>query len=71
MQVLPVHHRIDRQRQIEFAGPARDLEFFLVRILQAGDAIGDDGLVALKADLDVTQSGIGQRLDLLSAARPR
>ena len=63
MQVLPVHHRVDGQRQIEFAGPARDFELLLVGILQPGDAVGDDGLIALKADLHMAQPGIGQRLE--------
>ena len=33
-----------------------------MRVPQAGDAVGDDGLVALKADLHMAQPGIGQRL---------
>ncbi len=60
MQVLPVHHRIDRQRQVQFAGPFCDLQLLLMRLLQPGDAVGDSGLVALKADLDVAEPGIGQ-----------
>ena len=60
-QVLAVHHRIDRQRQVQFARPFRDFDLLLMRVLQAGDAVGDDGLVALKTDLHMTQPGIGQR----------
>ena len=71
MQVLPVHHRIDRQRQIEFAGPFRDFDLLLMRVLQAGDAVGDDGLVALKADLHMAQSGIGQRGKLFAGQQHR
>ena len=51
VQVLPMHHRIDRQRQIQLAGPFRDFDLLLMRLLEAGDAVGDHGLVALKADL--------------------
>ena len=61
MQVLPVHHGVDRQRQIEFARPFRGFDLLVVRVLQAGDAVGDDGLVALKTDLHMAEPGIGQR----------
>ena len=61
MQVLPVHHRIDGERQIELARPSRDFDLLLMRLLQAGDAVGDAGLVALETDLHVAQAGIRQR----------
>ena len=60
-QVLPVHHRIDGQRQIQLARPFRDFDLLGVRALEAGDAVGHDRLVALKTDLHVAQPGIGQR----------
>ena len=43
MQVLPVHHRIDRQRQFELARPFRGLDLLFMRVPQAGDAVGDTG----------------------------
>ena len=61
MQVLPVHHGIDGQRQIKLARPSRRLDLLLVRFLQPGDAIGNDGLIALKADLHMAEPGIGER----------
>ena len=61
MQVLPMHDRVDRQRQIQLARPFRDFDLLFVRVLQAGDAVGDDGLVALETDLHMAQPGIGQR----------
>ena len=60
VQVLPVHDGIHRQRQIELARPFRGRDLPLVRVLQSGDAVGDDRLVALEADLHVTESGAGQ-----------
>ena len=39
---------------------ARPSKAFGERPFEAGDAVGDHGLVALKTDLHVTQSGIGQ-----------
>ena len=66
MQVLTMHDRVDRQRQIQFARPFRDFDFLFMRIFQPGDAIGDAGLVALKTDLHMTQAGIGQRRELLA-----
>jgi len=56
-----MHDRVDRQRQIQLARPLRDFDLLCVRAFEVGDAVGDDGFVALKTDLDVTQPGIGQR----------
>ncbi len=61
VQVLAVHDGVDRQRQVEFAGPFRGFELLLVRVLQSGDAVGGPRLVALEADLYVAEPGIGQR----------
>ncbi len=55
-----MHHRVDRQRQIQLARPLRDFDFFLVCVFQTGDAVGDDRLVALKTDLDMAQPRVGQ-----------
>jgi len=63
MQVLPVHHRINGERQIELAGPFRDFELFLVGLLESGDAVGQHRFVALEADLHMAQPGIGQRAE--------
>ena len=60
-QVLPMHDRIDRQRQIQLARPPRDLNFLLMRAFETSDAVGQYRLVALKADLHVAESGIGER----------
>jgi len=60
MQVLAMHHRVDRQRQIQFARPLRDFNLFLVCVFQTGDTVGDNRLVALKTDLDMAQPGLRQ-----------
>src|SRR6185312_551490 len=46
--------------QVKLARPFRDFELLAMRILQASDAVGDDGFVALKTDLHVAQPGIGE-----------
>ena len=40
--------------------------FLRVGALEAGDAVGDDRLVALKADLHMAQPGIRQRCELFA-----
>ena len=42
-----------------------------MRVLQAGDAVGDDGLVALEADLHMAKPGIGQRRELFARQQHR
>jgi len=60
MQVLAMHHRIHRQRQVELAGPFRD-----PRSSCDGESFRPAtrsammGFIALEADLDVAQPGIG------------
>ena len=66
-----MHHRIHRQRQVELARPFRDFDLLVVRVLEAGDAVGDDGLVALKADLHMAEPGIGQRGELFAGQQHR
>ena len=66
-----MHDRVDGQRQIQLARPFRDFDLLRVRVLQAGDAVGDDGLVALETDLDMTQPGIGQRAKFLFGQQHR
>ncbi len=56
-----MHDRIHRQRQVELARPFGDLDLLVVRVLEARDPVGDDGLIALEADLHMAKSGIGQR----------
>jgi hypothetical protein len=60
MQVLPVHHRVHGERQVELARPLRHFELLAVAALVARDAIGEAVLDALEADLDVAEPGIGK-----------
>ena len=71
MQVLPVHHGIDGERQVELARPFRGVDLLVVRILEPGDAVGNDGLIALKADLHMAKPGIGQRRKLFLGQQHR
>ena len=71
VQILPVHHRVDGERQIEFSRPMRRFNFFGVRILHAGDAIRHCGLVALEANLNMAQAGIGQCAQLVLRQQDR
>ena len=70
VEVLPVHHGVDGERQAEFAGPAGGFELLRVA-LEAGDAVGEFGFVALEADLDVVEAGIGQRRELFARQQHR
>ncbi len=70
-QVLSMHDRVDRQRQVQLARPLRGFDFLCVRAFEAGDAVGDDGFVALETDLDVTQPGLGQRAKSLFGQQHR
>ncbi len=54
-----MHDRVDGQRQIEFAGPAGYFALLDVAVLEAPYPIGQCGLTALEADLDVGEAGIG------------
>ena len=56
-----MHDCVDRQWQVQFTRPPCDLDFLCVSAFEARNAVRDDRLVALKADLHVTQPGIGQR----------
>src|SRR6266446_3574774 len=58
-------------RQIQLACPSRDFDFLCVRAFEAGNAVGHNGFIALKTDLDVTQSGIGQRAKSLLGQQHR
>ena len=60
-QVLPVHDRVDGQRQIQLARPPRDLDFLLMRVLETCDSVGEPGFVALETDLHMGQSGVSKR----------
>src|SRR3954451_21688814 len=60
MQVLPVHHRIHGERQIELARPFCDFELLAVSVFVTADAIGEGFFNALEADLDMAEPGIGK-----------
>jgi len=70
-KILPMHDRVDRQWQVQFTRPLGDLDFLCVSAFEAGNAVGDDRLVALKADLHVTQPGIGQRTNSILGQQHR
>src|SRR3954451_16233514 len=58
VQVLPVHHRIHGERQIELARPFCPFELLAVPVFVAADAIGEGFFNAREADLDVPEPGI-------------
>ena len=60
-----MHHRIHSERQIEFTRPARSFDLLRMGVAEAGDAIRDIGFAALEADLDMAQSGVSQRRQLV------
>ena len=53
------------KRQIEFARPFRDLELLGVTALEAANAVGHHGFVALKTDLYMAQPSVGEGSEFL------
>ena len=61
IDVLPVHHKIDGERDLVLADDARQFDFVRVRF-GAGNPVGRVFARILKADLDVIESGLDQCL---------
>ncbi len=68
VEILPVHHGVQRQRHAELRDRPRRLELLRVRASIGGDAVGDLGIRALDADLHMVQPGLGQGASLASSS---
>src|SRR6516162_6482025 len=60
VEVLPVHDRVDGQRQPRLTNEARRSPLCLLSSEEAGDAIAEDHVGILEAELDVLETGVDQ-----------
>ncbi len=71
IQVLPVHDRVDGQRQAQLAHPAGDLQLARVAVAAVADAVGVDRIAVLYAQLDVVHArGLQRRKPLAREQHP-
>ena len=66
MQILPCITALTVSGSSSSRVQARNLDLLCMRVFEAGDTIGDDRLIALKADLHMAKSGIRERREFLA-----